>query len=103
MDDIRCQEGGHKSVATRIGKFVQNDRWEAGTGACRLRFNQRRISGDFYLFVDRTDLQRDIERRELLRADTEAGLFEGLESRQSRADFIGARRHKREGILPDFV
>ena len=60
---------------------------------------QRRGAGDRDFFLNGSDFERDVEREELLRADTESEALEGLVALPDRPQRVGAGDDGRERIL----
>jgi hypothetical protein len=67
------------------------------------RFNQRRLAGDRHVLGDRTDVHRQIEGEELLRADADAGSIDRLVALEGDLQPVSAGVDRREHVLAALV
>ncbi len=74
-------------------------------GPCRRgrRVDERRLAGHGDVFLDASDLECDVQRDELLRADVEPLRLERLVSGDLRLQRVGTRRDRRKIELPHIV
>ena len=67
------------------------------------RLDQRRCAGDGDALLDGADLQREVEREELLRADADAAAVDRLVALKGRLDGVGAGIDVGEDVLAALV
>ena len=67
------------------------------------RVDERRFRGDCHGLFDRADLEDDVERQELLRADTRILALERLEAGDRRANRVHARRYSWKRVFAGVV
>ena len=99
----RDRDADQERVAPRRGQRLELLAVECAAGRGRRGVDERRLAGHGHRFLNRSDLQHDVERDELLRRDAQPGPVERLVIRQLRFDGVGAGRHRREVVLPDVV
>ena len=102
--DRRHRDADQEGVAARRRQRLERLAVEHAAGRRVRRLDERRLAGDGDRFLDRADFERDVERDELLRADDDALCSRSvLKPVSCRLQRVGARRHRREVVLPDVV
>ena len=103
LNHARRRDGREERVAAEDRQVLQGLLVERRRLRRAGALDERRFAGDGHLLGDGADLEREIQHGRLLRADSEAFAFFGLESGKRDADGVGARQHARKRVLADFV
>ena len=99
----RNGDADQEGIAARRRQGLEHFAVERAAGRRVRGFDERRRAGDRHRLLQGADLEREVERQELLGADPDARALVGLEAGQRGLERVGAGLDRRKVVFPRFV